>query len=283
MVRHPLLSVALMALGWFAVPLATASVAQAHHVNAAKSSVTCFELRAVFEGFEPEDGEVSYTIDIGSDGSVEHAANLGLLDTDADTHAGDIFTLVVAIAVPAGVHSVTFVATWPNQEDNNGSFTKTVGPCVESPPPPPPVYDCQGNVLPPGTAPPTCPAPTTTSPPAVPSTPTTPGAGVLPETVASGIARLRGPSGCVKNAFPVRVVGRSIASVSFRLDGKLIKRFTSTRSTYVIKVNPRTYGFGRHRIIARVTFLTASGTKSRRLPLTFRRCGRGTIAPRFTG
>jgi hypothetical protein len=259
--------------------LAVPAAAQAHHVNAADSSVTCFELRAVFEGFEPHDGDVSYTIDVGSDGSVEHAANLGPLDTDADSHAGDKFTLVVALAVPAGVHSVTFVATWPNQGDNNGSFTKTVGPCDGPPPPPPPVYDCQGNVLPPGTTPPTCPPP----PPAVPSTPTTPGAGVLPETVASGLARLRGPSGCVKRTFPVRVSGRSIASVSFRLDGKLIKRFTSTRSTYTIKVNPRKYGFGRHRIIARVTFLTASGTKSRRLPLTFRRCARGTIAPRFTG
>ncbi len=52
----------------------------------------------------------------------------------------------------------------------------------------------------------------------------TPSGGVLPETIASGIARLRGPSGCVKQAFTARVSGRSIASVAFFVDGKLVKR-----------------------------------------------------------
>ena len=74
-----------------------------------------------------------------------------------------------------------------------------------------------------------------------------------------------------------------IASVAFFVDGKLAKKFTGTRSVYSIKVNPRRYGFGRHRVVARVTFVAESGTKARRLPLTFRRCAQGTIAPRFTG
>ena len=106
---------------------------------------------------------------------------------------------------------------------------------------------------------------------------------MLPETIVSGIARLRGPSGCVKQAFKASVRGRSIASVAFFVDGKLAKKFTGTRAVYSIKVNPRRYGFGRHRVVARVTFVAESGTKARRLPLTFRRCAQGTIAPRFTG
>ena len=77
--------------------------------------------------------------------------------------------------------------------------------------------------------------------------------------------------------------GRSIASVTFFVDGKLVKRFTGARASYSIKVNPRSYGFGRHRVVARVTFVAGSGTQARRLPLTFRRCARGTVAPRFTG
>ena len=119
--------------------------------------------------------------------------------------------------------------------------------------------------------------------PETPGGSTPEGGGVLPETNASGIARLRGPSGCVKQAFKASVRGRSIASVTFFVDGKLAKKFTGTRSVYSIKVNPRRYGFGRHRVVARVTFVAESGTQARRLPLTFRRCAQGTIAPRFTG
>jgi hypothetical protein len=126
-----------------------------------------------------------------------------------------------------------------------------------------------------------CPTP----PPTITPPPTTPpaGGGVLPETIVSGIARLRGPSGCVKTAFRARVTGRSIASVAFRVDGKLVKRITGERSRYTVRVKPRGYGFGRHRVVARVTFVTGSGTAPRRLPLTFRRCAQGAVAPRFTG
>jgi uncharacterized repeat protein (TIGR01451 family) len=109
------------------------------------------------------------------------------------------------------------------------------------------------------------------------------GGGTLPETIKSGRARLRGPSGCVKRAFRARVRGRSIASVAFYVDGKLVKKFTGKRAVYSIKVKPSRFGFGRHRIVARVKFVNGSGTKARRLPLTFRRCADQAIAPRFTG
>jgi uncharacterized repeat protein (TIGR01451 family) len=137
----------------------------------------------------------------------------------------------------------------------------------------------------------------TVPPPATPETPVTPaappsstpntvppgGSGVLPETVVSGRAALRGPSGCVKTAFRARVRGRSISAVTFFVDGRRIKRITGSRAVYQLKVRPKRYGFGRHTIIARVEFTEASGTPSRRLPLTFRRCAQGTVAPRFTG
>jgi uncharacterized repeat protein (TIGR01451 family) len=117
-----------------------------------------------------------------------------------------------------------------------------------------------------------------TTPPA-----TTPSGAVLPATIVSGLARLRGPSGCVDRSFRARVTGRSIASVAFYVDGELVKRFTGARASYSIKVRPRGLGFGRHRVVARVTFLAASGTPARRLPLTFRRCAQATVTPRFTG
>ena len=67
------------------------------------------------------------------------------------------------------------------------------------------------------------------------------------------------------------------------MDGKLVKTINRQRASYSIKVKPNRYGFGRHRVIARVRFVEGSGTSARRLPLTFRRCAQGAVAPRFTG
>jgi hypothetical protein len=136
-------------------------------------------------------------------------------------------------------------------------------------------------VPPPDTPPVTPPGTPPVTPPS--STPTPPSNGVLPESIVSGRAALRGPSGCVQQAFRARVRGRSISSVTFFVDGRQVKRISGKRSTYSLKVRPGRYGFGRHRIIARVVFTAESGTKARRLPLTFRRCSQGTVAPRFTG
>jgi hypothetical protein len=96
--------------------------------------------------------------------------------------------------------------------------------------------------------------------------------GVLSGSPVSGRAMLRGPSGCVKQAFRARVRGRSISAVTFFLNGRQVKRITGKRSVYTLTVNPSRFGFGRHRIVARVQFTAASRTAPRRLPLTVRRC-----------
>jgi hypothetical protein len=111
---------------------------------------------------------------------------------------------------------------------------------------------------------------------------TPPSGDVLPEEIVSGRAALRGPSGCVRQAFKARVAGRSIASVTFFVDGRQVKR-VARGGAFRLKVNPKRYGLGRHKIVALVRFTAESGTTSRRLPLTFRRCAQGAVAPRFTG
>ena len=126
-------------------------------------------------------------------------------------------------------------------------------------------------------------------PPGNPQGPPPPGGdgdgdgGVLPDTMLSGRARLRGPSGCVNRAFHARVRGRRIARVRFYVDGRLVKTIRGRRASYSVKVRPRGLGFGRHRVVARVRFVAASETRPRTLRLTFRRCARQTVAPRFTG
>jgi uncharacterized repeat protein (TIGR01451 family) len=106
---------------------------------------------------------------------------------------------------------------------------------------------------------------------------------VLPETVVSGRARLQGPSGCIYRAFLARVIGRRIASVRFFVDGRLVKRIDERQRTYTVRVRPKGLGLGFHRVIARVRFVGASETAPRTLRLTFRRCARQTVSPRFTG
>jgi uncharacterized repeat protein (TIGR01451 family) len=126
--------------------------------------------------------------------------------------------------------------------------------------------------------------------PFTPVTTGTPGGGsgpgqgaVLPETILSGRAQLRGPSGCVHRAFHARVNGRRIASVRFYVDGKLVKTIDERRTSYSVKVRPRGLGFGRHRVVAQVRFVASSETSPRALRLTFRRCARQVVSPRFTG
>jgi uncharacterized repeat protein (TIGR01451 family) len=121
-----------------------------------------------------------------------------------------------------------------------------------------------------------------------PQTPLTEGGvapeqGVLPQTVLAGRAALRGPSGCVYGPFRARVNGRRIASVRFYVDGRLVKRIAGRRSSYSVRVSPRGLGVGTHRVTARVRFLPDSGASGRTLRLTFRRCARQTVGPRFTG
>jgi len=183
-------------------------------------------------------------------------------ETDTSFEPGDTFNFTCTYVVPAGVGSVL------NKASVCGTYMPPEGSGLT------PEEKCSESQHE---------FPVPAAPSETPGGSTPEGGGVLPETIASGLASLRGPSGCVKRAFRASVRGRSIASVAFFVDGKLAKRITGTRSVYSIEVNPRRYGFGRHRVVARVQFVAGSGTRARRLPLTFRRCAQGTIAPRFTG
>jgi hypothetical protein len=83
--------------------------------------------------------------------------------------------------------------------------------------------------------------------------------------------------------FRARVTGRSIASVVFRLDGRVIRRVSRAQVRYSVRVRAQRLALGRHRVLARVTFVSASQTRPRTLRMTFRRCARSQVSPRFTG
>ena len=189
-------------------------------------------------------------------------------EDDATFDPGDAWHYSCTVTAPGGA------ATVDNEAEVCGDYVPGEGEPVE-------VCDTDTHTVtvPPAQTPPTNNPPTNNPPVVTPP----PGSGELPEEVLSGRARLRGPSGCVNKAFRARVTGRAIRSVAFFVDGKLVKQINKSKSTYKVTIRPNKYGFGRHRVIARVRFTTESGTSARRLPLTFRRCARGAVAPRFTG
>jgi hypothetical protein len=109
---------------------------------------------------------------------------------------------------------------------------------------------------------------------------------VLPETIVNGTARLRGPSGCVRKTFKATVRGSRITRVTFFLDGKRYKRITAANgegTKFTAKISPKGRGFGVHRVTARVEFAAASQTQTRTLRLSFQRCRKQVVKPRFTG
>lgn len=115
--------------------------------------------------------------------------------------------------------------------------------------------------------------------PEIPSAQIVAGIKILPGDVG-----VKGKTGCVANPFTVSVKGTSISKIGISIDGKTVRKFRSVgNNAATIRVDPRRYPFGVHRIVAKVQFTSASGTKARTLQLTFQRCGQALVKPRFTG
>jgi uncharacterized repeat protein (TIGR01451 family) len=108
---------------------------------------------------------------------------------------------------------------------------------------------------------------------------------LLPERVTPGSANLAGPTGCAAKAFSARVRGTKVQSVTFILDGKVLKRFTKLNASglYAVRIDPAKLRIGVHRLVVNVTFQQGSATKPKTMRLSFQRCARKLAAPRFTG
>jgi hypothetical protein len=102
--------------------------------------------------------------------------------------------------------------------------------------------------------------------------------------IAAGKAAVLGRTGCATKAFHVVVKGTNMASVVFKLDGKIVDRFPNVISkTATLRVAPSRLRFGPHVVTARVKFTAGSRTKPTTLRLTFQRCRSKVTPPRFTG
>lgn len=151
--------------------------------------------------------------------------------------------------------------------------------------------DCRA--LPPGTTVPPPPGPGP-GPGPTPGQPGAPGPQFTPEgqplvpgePIVRGRAAARGPRRCVRRPFLVSVIGRQIRRVRFTIDGRRFRTVTrpDARGNFSVRIDPRRFSRGAHRVRAHTTFLRGAGA-SRTLRVTFQRCARATqrVAPRFTG
>ena len=128
------------------------------------------------------------------------------------------------------------------------------------------------------------------TPPPPPNTPLQPNTpqgeqDVLGERVTPGSARLGGRTGCQGKAFYVRVKGKQIDRVTFRIDGKVKKvvRRADSQGRFKFRVDPRKFKRGSHKVTARAVFSAASQTRPKTMSLRFSRCVRAAQAPAFTG
>ena len=225
---------------------------------------------------------VQYTLVVTNPGDVPFLAqNVGVTDalcqappllttkngdvSPGQLDPGDRWTYTCTVQTTVGqtvVNNVAVVTATDSFDghtvtDDDPATTQLTQPPVPPPPPPPPPVVAQAASVP--LAPSSAPA------------------------VASGTARLSGPSRCVSGSFIAAVRGRNISQVLFMLDGRKLRtiRSQSGRTVFSVRINPRGQSFRAHRVVARVTFRAAANTPSRTLRMVYVRCAR--VAPKFTG
>ncbi len=134
--------------------------------------------------------------------------------------------------------------------------------------------------------------PTNPNPNPTPVTPVTPaaqqvaGVSSTSDPVRPGRATLRGTAGCPRTgSVSAAVTGRSIRRVTFFVDGRRMRTVTKadSRGRWMLTLRRGALKVGVHTVAARVQFISASGTKSRTLRTTLRRCSSQALSPSFTG
>ena len=99
---------------------------------------------------------------------------------------------------------------------------------------------------------------------------------VLGERFVGGTAKLSAPRSCVTRRFSARVTGRGISRAVFVLDGNRVASLTRPNApagAYSLRINPRRYSAGVHRLSVRVEFKLSSHTRPKLLRAAFQRCG----------
>ncbi|MGH2864964.1 MAG: DUF7507 domain-containing protein [Solirubrobacteraceae bacterium] len=111
-------------------------------------------------------------------------------------------------------------------------------------------------------------------------------AGVL--AFLAAVPKLKGPEGCVRHDFHVRIKAKGVARVTFYLDKRKLRTLTAKnarRGLLTLKVDPAKLKVGPHKLRARITMAATSSTKARIASRSVRvlRCHAAVLTPKFTG
>jgi hypothetical protein len=106
--------------------------------------------------------------------------------------------------------------------------------------------------------------------------------GTVRQRVAAG-ARMQGPRRCVTRPFRQVLRGQGIKRVTLYVNGRKVRTFSGSRSTYAITIDPRKVRSGVLRVSARVEYVAASGKRAQTLRFTALRCAKQAVLPRFAG
>lgn len=98
----------------------------------------------------------------------------------------------------------------------------------------------------------------------------------------SAKASIRGPRKCVRSSARIRVRGRNISRVTYKLNGKRIKRAKGNKTSVKIKAK-KLRRKKVNRVTARITFKSATAAKAQTKRFTLTRCARRAVKPKFTG
>jgi hypothetical protein len=113
--------------------------------------------------------------------------------------------------------------------------------------------------------------------------------GVLAFSSATPSA-LKGPQGCVRRSFSASVKSVGVASVTFYLDGRMLKRLTAKNAKHgllSVRVDPTKLEAGRHSLTARVAMALPTSPTGKPARVTRKlnvlRCRAAVLTPEFTG
>ncbi|HEX8159222.1 MAG TPA: hypothetical protein VF526_17695, partial [Solirubrobacteraceae bacterium] len=92
-----------------------------------------------------------------------------------------------------------------------------------------------------------------------------------------------GHTGCAGTPFRVNVGGSGVSRVVFTLDGRQIAKLTAKNrgDKFSVLIRPAKLKRGVHRVLARITYVSSTGTKPKTMRVVFSRCSRAK--PQFTG
>ena len=96
-------------------------------------------------------------------------------------------------------------------------------------------------------------------------------------------ARMQGPKRCVVRPFRQVLRGTGIKRVTMYVNGRKVRTMRGGRSTYTLRVDPRSARGGVVRITAKVQYVAASGKRTQTLRATALRCAQQAVLPRFAG